>query len=173
MLIHNEFKPYMAKKEETKRQVVEGNKRLSWLMLAIGGAFCVLVGHSFRVQAQHHSELSKFSENRVVRSIKSPALRGTITDRNGAILAVSRYLKVATFNPKAIYAPKRQGDEINWNAISNEQFAKLAAILRLPENEVRRKLQDRSSQYVQFKTELSLEEADALKALNIPSLRFE
>ena len=53
MLIHNEFKPYMAKKEETKRQVVEGNKRLSWLMLAIGGAFCVLVGHSFRVQAQH------------------------------------------------------------------------------------------------------------------------
>jgi len=55
----------MAKKEETKRQVVEGNKRLSWLMLAIGGAFCVLVGHSFRVQAQHHSELSKFSENRV------------------------------------------------------------------------------------------------------------
>ena len=173
MLIHNEFKPYMAKKEETKRQVVEGNKRLSWLMLAIGGAFCVLVGHSFRVQAQHHSELSKFSEDRVVRSIKSPALRGTITDRNGAILAVSRYLKVATFNPKAIYAPKRQGDEINWNAISNEQFAQLAAILKLPESEVRQKLQDRSSQYVQFKTELSLEEADALKALNIPSLRFE
>ena len=173
MLIHNEFKPYMAQKEETKRQVVEGNKRLSWLMLAIGGAFCVLVGHSFRVQAQHHSELSKFSENRVVRSIKSPALRGTITDRNGAILAVSRYLKVATFNPRAIYAPKRQGDEINWNAISKEQFAKLAEILKLPESEVRQKLQDRSSQYVQFKTELSLEEADALKALNIPSLRFE
>ena len=67
MLIHNEFKPYMAQKEETKRQVVEGNKRLSWLMLAIGGAFCVLVGHSFRVQAQHHSELSKFSENRAAR----------------------------------------------------------------------------------------------------------
>ncbi|ULJ67828.1 peptidoglycan D,D-transpeptidase FtsI family protein [Wielerella bovis] len=173
MLIRNEYKPYMAKKEEKNQIVVENNKRLGRLLLAISGAFAVLVGYSFVVQANHHDELSKFSDNRVVRSIREPALRGTITDRNGTILAVSRYLKVATFNPKAIYAPKRVGDPINWNVISNEQFEKMAELLKLPEQEIRQKLKDRSSQYVQFKTELSLEEADALKALKIPTLRFE
>lgn len=173
MLIRNEYKPYMAKKKEKRQIVVENNKRLSWLLLAIGLAFSVLVGYSFIVQANHHDELSKFGENRVVRSIKAPALRGTITDRNGAILAVSRYLKVATFNPRAIYTPKRAGDPVNWNIISNQQFAELAKLLRLPESEVRKQLQSTSSQYIQFKTELSLEEADALKALKIPTLRFE
>ncbi len=173
MLIHNEYKPYMAHKEEKKRRKAENTKRLTGLFAAIGCSFSVLVAYSFAVQANHHEELSKFGDNRVVRSIKSPALRGTITDRNGAILAVSRYLKVATFNPKAIYAPKRQGDSVNWNAISDAQFARMAQILRLPENEIREKLRDTSSQYVQFKTELSLEEADALKALKIPTLRFE
>lgn len=173
MLIRNEYKPYMAKKEEKKQIVVENNKRLGRLLLAICGAFGVLVGYSFVVQANHHDELSKFGENRVVRSIKEPALRGTITDRNGTILAVSRYLKVATFNPKAIYTPKRAGEAINWQTISDAQFAKLAESLKQPEKEIRQKLQDTSSQYVQFKTELSLEEADALKALRLPTLRFE
>lgn len=173
MLIRNEYKPYMAKKEEKTRLVVENNKRLSWLLVAIGGAFFVLVGYSFMVQANHRNELSKFGNDRVVRSIREPALRGMITDRNGTILAASRYLKIATFNPRAIYTPKRAGDSVNWKIVSDEQFAKLAKILKLPEKEVRQKLQDTSSQYVKFKAELSLDEADQLKALKIPTLRFE
>ena len=173
MLIRNEYKPYMAKKEEKQCIALENNKRLSGLLLAIGAAFVGLIGYSFTVQANYHEELNTLSENRVVRSIKEPALRGMITDRNGNVLAVSRYLKVATFNPKEIYKPKRVGDPINYDVISDKQFAQLAAILKLPENEVREKLKDTSSQYVNFKTELSVEEADALKALRIPTLRFE
>ena len=174
MLIRNEHKPYMAyKKEEKIQPALKSNYRLPTLFGAISAVFVGLIGYSFFVQEKYHQELSSSSEARLVRTIREPALRGAIVDRNGTILAVSRYLKIATFNPKAIYAPKRKGDPINWNTISDAQFRQLAEVLQVPEAEVRAKLQNLSSQYVQFKTELSLEDADKLKALGIPTLHFE
>ena len=174
MLIRNEHKPYMAyKKEEKIQPALKSNYRLPTLFGAISAVFVGLIGYSFFVQEKYHQELSSSSEARLVRTIREPALRGAIVDRNGTILAVSRYLKIATFNPRAIYAPKRKGDPINWNTISDAQFRQLAEVLQVPEAEVRAKLQNFSSQYVQFKTELSLEDADKLKALGIPTLHFE
>lgn len=174
MLIRNEHKPYMAyKKEEKIQPALKSNYRLPTLFGAISAIFVGLIGYSFFVQEKYHQELSSSSEARLVRTIREPALRGAIVDRNGTILAVSRYLKIATFNPRAIYAPKRKGDTINWNTISDAQFRQLAEVLQVPEAEVRAKLQNLSSQYVQFKTELSLEDADKLKALGIPTLHFE
>ena len=174
MLIRNEHKPYMAyKKEEKIQPALKSNYRLPTLFGAISAVFVGLIGYSFFVQEKYHQELCSSSEARLVRTIREPALRGAIVDRNGTILAVSRYLKIATFNPRAIYAPKRKGDPINWNTISNAQFRQLAEVLQVPEAEVRAKLQNLSSQYVQFKTELSLEDADKLKALGVPTLYFE
>ena len=174
MLIRNEHKPYMAyKKEEKIQPALKSNYRLPTLFGAISAVFVGLIGYSFFVQEKYHQELSSSSEARLVRTIREPALRGAIMDRNGTILAVSRYLKIATFNPRAIYAPKRKGDPINWNTISDAQFRQLAEVLQVPEAEVRAKLQNLSSQYVQFKTELSLEDADKLKALGVPTLYFE
>ncbi len=174
MLIRNEHKPYMAyKKEEKIQPALKSNYRLPTLFGAISAVFVGLIGYSFFVQEKYHQELSSSSEARLVRTIREPALRGAIVDRNGTILAVSRYLKIATFNPRAIYAPKRKGDTVNWNTISDAQFRQLAEVLQVPEAEVRAKLQNLSSQYVQFKTELSLEDADKLKALGIPTLHFE
>ena len=174
MLIRNEHKPYMAyKKEEKIQPALKSNYRLPTLFGAISAVFVGLISYSFFVQEKYHQELSSSSEARLVRTIREPALRGAIVDRNGTILAVSRYLKIATFNPKAIYAPKRKGDPINWNTISDAQFRQLAELLQVPEAEVRAKLQNLSSQYVQFKTELSLEDADKLKALGVPTLYFE
>lgn len=174
MLIRNEHKPYMAyKKEEKIQPALKSNYRLPTLFGAISAVFVGLIGYSFFVQEKYHQELSSSSEARLVRTIREPALRGAIVDRNGTILAVSRYLKIATFNPRAIYAPKRKGDTVNWNTISDAQFRQLAEMLQVPEAEVRAKLQNFSSQYVQFKTELSLEDADKLKVLGIPTLHFE
>ena len=174
MLIRNEHKPYMAyKKEEKIQPALKSNYRLPTLFGAISAVFVGLIGYSFFVQEKYHQELSSSSEARLVRTIREPALRGAIVDRHGTILAVSRYLKIATFNPRAIYAPKRKGDPINWNTISDAQFRQLAEVLQVPEAEVRAKLQNLSSQYVQFKTELSLEDADKLKALGVPTLYFE
>ena len=174
MLIRNEHKPYMAyKKEEKIQPALKSNYRLPTLFGAISAVFVGLIGYSFFVQEKYHQELSSSSEARLVRTIREPALRGAIVDRNGTILAVSRYLKIVTFTPTGIYAPKRKGDTVNWNTISDAQFRQLAEVLQVPEAEVRAKLQNFSSQYVQFKTELSLEDADKLKALGIPTLHFE
>ena len=132
MLIRNEFEPYMAK--DKNQPTVHNNHRLAGLMLAIGTAFAGLIVYSFVMQRHHSTELNALGENRVVRSIKSPALRGTITDRNGNILAVSRYLKVATFNPHAIYQPKRMGDENNWRKFCSCLKMKCAKNYKTPAN---------------------------------------
>lgn len=175
MLIRNDYKPYMVYKKNKKIVTVIANSgsRLVKLTTSICLAFVGLVAYSFYVQNQHGEELNQKGAARVVRSIKEPALRGMITDRNGAVLAISRYVKIPTFNPREIYRPKRQGDPINWNAITDEQFTQLAALLHLPEGEVRAKLQNTESSYVNFKVRMTLEEADRLRALRIPSLRFE
>ncbi len=174
MLIRHDYKPYMVCTEtKNKVAVSKSGSRLVYLTGLIAASFVGLMAYSFYVQYANQDKLSQKSDARVVRSINKPALRGMITDRNGAVLAVSRYVKVATFNPKEIYKPRRMGDSVNWNTISDEQFAKLAAMLKLPEGEVRARLQDVDSTYVNFKIPMSLEEADALAALKIPTLRFE
>lgn len=174
MLIRNDYKPYMVYTETPKKAAVaKTGSRLMVLTGWIAASFVGLVAYSFYVQHANKDKLSQSGDARLVRSIKEPALRGMITDRNGAVLAVSRHVKVPTFNPKEIYKPKRNGDAVNWNIISDAQFVQLASILNLPEGEVRAKLQDADSTYVNFKIQMSLEEADKLKALKIPSLRFE
>lgn len=173
MLVNNEIQPQIAEKKTRKPKAVNSNGRLLTVLGGLMSGFLGLIGYSFFIHTQHSAELSKFGENRLVRSIREPALRGMITDRNGNVLAVSRHLRVPTFNPSAIYTPKRKGDPINWNVISDEQFTQLAEILKLPEHEVRTKMRDTNSKYWNTKAELSLAEADKLKALNIPSLRFE
>ena len=161
------------KHKKQKKSNSYSNTRLRIVLGAINAAFIGLIGYALFIHTQHSDELNKFGTDRTLRSIKESALRGMITDRSGTVLAVSRYLRVPTFNPKAIYEPKRKGDPINWETISDEQFAKLAKILKLPESEVREKLKDISKTYWNSKAELSLSEADELKKLKIPSLRFE
>lgn len=168
-----EHKPEMVAKKTNKPQAVNSNGRLFTVLGILGLGFSVLIGHSFFVHINHSRDIAKSGTDRTVRSIKEPALRGMITDRNGTVLAVSRHLRVPTFNPKAIYEPKRKGDEVNWNTITDEQFAKLAELLKLPESEVRAKIKDTSSKYWNTKAQLSLSEADELKKLKIPTLRFE
>ncbi len=169
--------PNIKKTKKPKKQKPQpngySNFRLRLVLGLIGVAFASLVAHMVFMRFEHSDEIKVQGENRTIRSIKEPALRGMITDRNGTVLAVSRYLRVPTFNPQAIYTPKRKGDEINWDTISDEQFAQLAQILQLPENEIRTKLKDTNNKYWNTKVELSLEEVDELKKLKIPTLRFE
>lgn len=159
---------------KTKENVpVTSNLRLMMVLFTICIAFVCLIAYSFFIHIQHRTELNRQGEDRLVRSIKEPGLRGMITDRNGTVLAVSRPLLVPTFNPKAIYEPRRKGDPVNWKTINDDQFRQMAEILKMPESDLRAKLQDTTQKYWNAKKELSLTEADALKALKIPSLRFE
>lgn len=161
------------KKTKPNDKNTYSNIRLRVVLGVILAAFGGLIVHSIYMRTQHGGNIADLGRDRTIRSIKEPALRGMITDRNGTVLAISRYLRVPTFNPQAIYEPKRKGDNVNWDVISNEQFAQMSKILGLPEEEIRSKLKDVSKKYWNPNVELSLSEADELKKLKIPTLRFE
>lgn len=143
----------MAEQPKTIKDVppVTSNVRLMVVLIAICVAFVCLAVYSFFIHISHRTELNRFGENRLIRSIREPALRGMITDRDGTVLAVSRHLRVPTFNPQAIYEPKRKGDPVNWQTISDEQFRKMSEILQIPENELKAKFQDTSVKYLNLK----------------------
>lgn len=166
-------------KKKTAPLAAHAASRLVALIVVICFSFVSLVAYSFYVQHENKEQLSKSGNNRTVRAVKTPALRGTITDRNGAVLAVSSYVKIPRFSPQEIYRPRRNGDPINWQTISDQQFAGLARILKLPEDEIRSKFKDIRQSNLEFrdannrKIVLNLEEADELKALKIPTLHFD
>lgn len=168
MLIHGNFKPYMAKKEGKKYDT----SRFSGLLLMISLAFCGLASYSFFIN-KPEAKLDERSKNKTEQYIIYPALRGAITDRNGNVLAVSRHLQVPTFSPANIYKPKRQNEAVNLKTISDKQFTELATLLRLPVEEVRAKLTDIEKRHVVFDVGLTSAEAEELKKLRIPTLSFE
>ena len=110
MLINNEFKPYMLESSGSQNAPKQKKQsRISIVLGLIGLAFTGLASFSFGYQEYFSDQLNSMSANRIRRSITEPALRGTITDRNGVPLAVSRHKQVATFNPRQIAAPKHKG----------------------------------------------------------------
>lgn len=171
MLIKNEFKPKMAENTQHKMtKTLRNDGRLVFVLLIIG--VCLIATVILGWTRKEHDRVVKHGGSLTESIMTETALRGSIVDRNGTILAVSRHLKIATFNPYWIYKPAKNG-AIDWGKISDQQFAELAQILKLPEDEVRAKLQDTSKQYLKFNTQLSLEEAEKVEALGIPTLSFE
>lgn len=171
MLIKNEYKPRMASRQRKEIQPISNNARINLVFGAVVAAFTVLVGFHFLYMNINEKELGDASK-RTLGALIEPEVRGNIVDRHGRILATSRPLKMVTFNPQQIYTRKKD-NSIDWNAISDEKFAKLSLLLKMPEHEVRARLQNTGSKRERFKTKLTLEEMDAIKALRIPSASFE
>ena len=63
--------------------------RSRFLVVLVGGAFCVLLGRALYVQVLEAPFFQRQGEARYARTIDLPASRGRITDRNGLILAAS------------------------------------------------------------------------------------
>lgn len=171
MLIRNLYRPYMQPDTKRTLVVMRDNRRLAIVAGCVGMLSVVLLVYGVGMQLAMGKMFTDRRENLTERSINEPALRGMITDRNGEILAVSRHFKTAEFAPYYIYKPKNDGT-VNWNVISDEKFAQIAAILGLPEREVRAKLKDTSIKQLTFPVQLSVEKAKELKKLNIPTLKL-
>ena len=62
------------------------------LLMVLGGftaAFSILIGRAVYIHTVDHDFLMKEGAKRFVRTVSLPASRGMITDRNGALLALS------------------------------------------------------------------------------------
>ena len=89
MLIKNEYKPQMLPKQPKGKKPSSSNERM---MLVLGGlalAFSALIFRGVYIQTSEHAFLKDQGDRRFVRTLALPASRGTITDRNGATLALS------------------------------------------------------------------------------------
>lgn len=110
------------------------HRRLA-LFMGLSVVFLVaLFGRTFYVQVVAAPKLQEQAENQHVRSITLEAPRGTIYDRNGETLAISRTMA-------SIYADPRNVKDPNATA------ALLAPVLNVPKAELLEKLTDAKSSF--------------------------
>lgn len=162
MLIKNEYKPQMLPKQPKGKKPSSSNERM---MLVLGGlalAFSVLFFRGVYIQTSEHAFLKDQGDRRFVRTLALPASRGTITDRNGATLALSA-------PTESLYAIPSAMDELP----SHEQLVKLAKLTGVSEGELEEKLVKKDKDFIYLKRQLPKEVADQIAALGIKGLSFQ
>lgn len=118
--------------------------------VALGFFLCLLAGRLFYVQIISGKSLSKKAADQWMRDIPLSALRGTIYDRNGAVLASS----YTTYN---VYARP--------NSVKDKEGVALAlsSVLNLPKEEVLEKVSNTKKSEVLIAKEVPKETAAKLK----------
>lgn len=163
MLIKNEFKPKMvANKSKKPKKVQASNGRLFVVLGLLSVAFVAACAKGIYMQTQQQSFLQAQSNQRVIRSLPLPASRGTITDRNGSVLALSVPARYVTADPSKLASLP-----------TAEQLMQLSAILGVSSDELLEKLGDKKRQFVYLKRQLPLEQAKEVEALGIKGIHLE
>lgn len=163
MLIKNEFKPKMvANKSKKPKKVQASNGRLFVVLGLLSVAFVAACAKGIYMQTQQQSFLQEQSNQRVIRSLPLPASRGTITDRNGSVLALSVPARYVTADPSKLATLP-----------TAEQLMQLSAILGVSSEELLEKLSDKKRQFVYLKRQLPLDKAKEVEALGIKGIHLE
>ncbi|MDQ5847678.1 MAG: penicillin-binding protein 2, partial [Pseudomonadota bacterium] len=127
------------------------------VLIALLGAFSVLAGRSFYLQAMKTDFLQEKGDARYARVIQMPAVRGRILDRNGEALAVSTPVK-------SVWAIPADAE------LSAAERRKLAALLGLERKELDRSLGDSARDFVWLKRQVAPETAEAVAALRLKGI---
>jgi len=127
------------------------------LALVIFSGFAVLTGRAVYLQGLHNDFLQAKGESRYGRIIEISANRGRITDRHGEMLAVSTPVKSIWAIP----------DEVK---LEPPQLARLAALLEMPPQEIRKRIEETGRDFVFIKRQIPPEVADRVAELRIPGL---
>lgn len=120
-------------------------------------AFLGLAGRAVYLQGIHNDFLQQKGDARFSRVVEISAHRGMITDRNGEPLAISTPVESVWASPEDASA-------------SAEQVRKLAALLELEPQEVRKRLEEKGREFVYLKRQLPPEAAAKVVALGIPGV---
>ena len=119
--------------------------------------FVVLLGRAFWLQGLHKDFLRQKGDARYSRVIEMAAHRGKIVDRHGEPLAISTPVESVAASPQDVVA-------------SDAQLAELAALLKVPPAELRRKLSERKREFVYLKRQLPPELAERVVQLDVPGI---
>lgn len=162
MLIKNEYKPQILPKQSKGNKPIGSNGRIALVLCVLGVAFAVLVGRGVYMQTVQHDFLKKEADKRFVRTLKIPATRGTITDRNGAVLALSA-------PTESLYAVPSSMEELP----TEKQLSDLSALIDMPVATIKERLSKKEKGFIYLKRQLSQETADKITQLGIKGLAFE
>ena len=130
--------------------------RARFLLLALLGAFSLLLGWSVYLQGVHSDFLQEKGASRYSRVIELSATRGRIMDRHGDVLAVSTPVK-------SIWAIPEDAK------LSPAQLRSLATLLEMDVRELNRKLGG-PGDFVFVKRQIPPDVADKVASLNLPGI---
>ncbi|SFN02719.1 cell division protein FtsI (penicillin-binding protein 3) [Formivibrio citricus] len=157
---------------------------LSALLLLFG----VLLGRGLYLRVYKETFLKEQGKARYARTLKLEANRGTITDRNGELLAISTPVQSVWASPRSIillppgkvrpndWEPENEKDP---TPISVAELGKLAKLLGVTPEELAKKLgesrksakgEEQKADFVWLKRHVTPAEAKAVKELNLPGV---
>jgi len=139
---------------------ISNRKRLLVLLVAVTLLLMILMGRLGYIQLVWGRELQIKAYDQWNRSLDVYPQRGIIYDRTGEIvLAQSASADSIAARPSQIQDPR-------------DTAAKLAAILNLDEDELYKKLSDRNQSEVWIKRQVTRDEANQVRSLNIKGIYF-
>lgn len=133
-------------------------RRALLIILLLG--FMLLMMQSVYLQNTKKDFLQKKGSDRYSRTLKLQADRGSISDRNGEILAVNSPVESVWANPSRV-------------EISNKQKLALAKLLKIKTKTISKKLANKKRAFVYIKRRISPDLAKQVKSLDIPGVSLE
>ena len=162
MLIKSDYKPQMRQKPVKQKKPVSTNGRIAFVLLVFALAFAAAAGWSVHLHTVEQDRLQTEGNKRFVRTLVQQANRGTITDRNGAVLALSA-------PTDSLYAIPSAMEKMP----SQEQLEQLSEIIEVPVETIADRLARTNSDFVFLKRQMSAETAAKVRALKIEGLAFQ
>jgi cell division protein FtsI (penicillin-binding protein 3) len=129
--------------------------RLMLLMLL--AAFAVLLGRAVYLQGLNNDFLRERGEARYGRVLEITAHRGIITDRHGEPLAVSTPVESVWASPDAV-------------RVTPDQERQLAKLVGLTVAELRKRLEEKSRDFVYLRRQMPPDEAAKVMNLHLPGI---
>nr|AIN50138.1 penicillin-binding protein 2 [Neisseria gonorrhoeae] len=162
MLIKSEYKPRMPPKEEQVKKPMTSNGRISFVLMAMAVLFACLIARGLYLQTVTYNFLKEQGDNRIVRTQALPATRGTVSDRNVAVLALSA-------PTESLFAVPKEMKEMP----SAAQLERLSELVDVPVDVLRNKLEQKGKSFIWIKRQLDPKVAEEVKALGLENFAFE
>lgn len=162
MLIKSEYKPRMLSKEEQVKKPLTSDGRISFVLLAMAVLFAGLIVRGLYLQTVTYNFLKDQGDNQIVRTQVLPATRGTIEDRNGAVLALSA-------PTESLYAVPKDMEEMPTAA----QLEHLSKLIDVPVDVLRSKLDQKNKSFIWIKRQLDHKLAEEVEALGLKHFAFQ
>ncbi|MFA7094900.1 MAG: penicillin-binding transpeptidase domain-containing protein [Gammaproteobacteria bacterium] len=131
------------------------------VLLFFAAVLSVLVWRALDLQVLHRDFLQGQADARHLRVVSIPAIRGTITDRNGEPLAMSTPIDSVWANPQELISAR-------------EYLPRLAKVLELDRRVLERLVEERADrEFVYLKRHVSPEQAAQAMALQAPGVALQ